>query len=179
MPDIPPSSTPAPPASDHHRRLDDHSPLQSLPPSLSLRLGKVPSIWKTSCIIPVPKKRNPSAPNDFRPVALTSQVMKSLERLVLHCLKPQVHHAQDPLQFAYREKIRVEDAVLYLLHRTLSYLEEGRCAVRILFFDFSSAFNTIQPPLLWDKLENMSGATSCDLDYGLPYRQTTVCQDRQ
>lgn len=109
-------------------------------------------MWKTSCIIPVPKIKQPRVPNDFRPIGLTSQVMKSLERLVLHHLRTQVQQTQDPLQFAYREKRGVEDAVLYLLHRTYSYLEEGGCSVRILFFDFSCAFNTIQPSLLQEKL---------------------------
>ena len=43
--------------------------------NLSLRLGRVPTLWKTSCLIPVPKRGRPSELNDFRPVALTSHVM--------------------------------------------------------------------------------------------------------
>lgn len=73
--------------------------------NMSLRQGKVPSMWKTSCLVPVPKKQHPSQPEDFRPVALTSYVMKILEWLLLHHLRPQVQHAQDPLQFAYQEKV--------------------------------------------------------------------------
>ncbi|KAI4874531.1 hypothetical protein NFI96_008029 [Prochilodus magdalenae] len=78
-----------------------------------------------------------------------------MERLLLNHLRPQVHHAEDPLQFAYREKVGVEDAILYLLHRTHSHLDKGGGAVRVMFFDFSSAFNTIQPLLLRDKLMKM------------------------
>lgn len=123
--------------------------------NLSLRLGRVPTLWKTSCIVPVPKKPRPGELNDFRPVALTSHLMKTLERLVLHLIRPQVQHAQDPLQFAYREKVGVEDAILFLLHRASTFLDKGGGAVRILFFDFSSAFNTIQPHLLHEKLTTM------------------------
>ena len=130
-------------------------PLQRLF-NLSLRLGRVPSLWKTSYIVPVPKKRRPTELNDHRPVALTSHVMKTLERLVLELMRPQVQGAMDPLQFAYQAKVGVDDAVLYLLHRALSYLDVGGCAVRVLFFDFSSAFNTIQPRLLQDKLTSMA-----------------------
>ncbi|KAI3372206.1 hypothetical protein L3Q82_007056 [Scortum barcoo] len=93
--------------------------------------------------------------NDFRPVALTSHVMKTMERLLVHHLRPQTHHALDPLQFAYREKTGVEDAIIFLLHRSLSHLDRGSGAVRITFLDFSSAFNTIQPLLLRDKLTEM------------------------
>jgi len=46
----------------------------------------------------------------------------------------------------------MEDAILYLLQRAYSHLDKERGAVRIYFFDFSSAFNTIQPLLLRDKL---------------------------
>ncbi|KAL2098435.1 hypothetical protein ACEWY4_007642 [Coilia grayii] len=68
--------------------------------------------------------------------------MKTLERVLrLNLLKP-----------AYQENVGVEDAILYLLHRVHSYLDKGGSAVRIMFFDFSSAFNTIQPLLLRDKL---------------------------
>ncbi|KAI4884278.1 hypothetical protein NFI96_003576 [Prochilodus magdalenae] len=82
-------------------------------------------------------------------------MMKTMERLLLNHLRPQVHHAEDPLQFAYREKVGVENAILYLLHRARSHLDKGGGAVRVVFFDFSSAFNTIQPLLLRDKLMKM------------------------
>uniref|UniRef100_A0A3B1JI52 Reverse transcriptase domain-containing protein n=1 Tax=Astyanax mexicanus TaxID=7994 RepID=A0A3B1JI52_ASTMX len=123
--------------------------------NLSLHLGRVPTLWKTTCLVPVPKKTHPSELNDFRPVALTSHIMKTLERLLLHHLRPQVQHAMDPLQFAYREKVGVDDAILYFLHRTHSHLDRGGSTVRVMFFDFSSAFNTIQPLLLKDKLVGM------------------------
>ncbi|KAI3360538.1 hypothetical protein L3Q82_002281 [Scortum barcoo] len=47
----------------------------------------VPDRCKTSCLVPVPKKNHPSTHSDYRPVALTSHVMKSLERLVLRHLR--------------------------------------------------------------------------------------------
>jgi len=51
----------------------------------------------------------------------------------------------------------VEDAaVLYLLHQTLSFLDGTGGYVRLMFFDFSSTFNTIQPQILRGKLENLS-----------------------
>ncbi|KAI3376636.1 hypothetical protein L3Q82_017070, partial [Scortum barcoo] len=124
--------------------------------NLSLQIGRVPTLWKTSRIVPVPKKNRPSELNDFRPVALTSHLMKTLERLFLSLLRPQVQHTQDRLQFAYQPGVGVEDAILYLLHRAHSHLDKGSGTVRILFLDFSSAFNTIQPiSLLRDKLSRM------------------------
>ncbi|KAK3553996.1 hypothetical protein QTP70_019109, partial [Hemibagrus guttatus] len=49
----------------------------------SLELCEVPACFKRSTIIPIPKKPKITGLNDYRPVALTSVVMKSFERLVL------------------------------------------------------------------------------------------------
>ncbi|XP_013883677.1 RNA-directed DNA polymerase from mobile element jockey, partial [Austrofundulus limnaeus] len=118
--------------------------------SLSLSLERVPDLWKTSCMVPVPKITHPREPNLYRPVSLTSYLMNTMERLILHHVRPVVSPALDPLQFAYQPGIGVEDAVIYLQHRSLSlsHLEQGGNTVRVMFFDFSSAFNTIQHALL-------------------------------
>ncbi|KAK3530839.1 hypothetical protein QTP70_002870 [Hemibagrus guttatus] len=58
----------------------------------------------------------------------------------------------DPLQFAYRANRSVDDAVNMALHFILQHLDSPGSYARILFVDFSSAFNTIIPALLRDKL---------------------------
>ena len=68
----------------------------------SLELCHVPACFKASTIIPVPKKAKVTGLNDYRPVALTSVVMKVLERLVLAHLKSITDPALDLLQFAYQ-----------------------------------------------------------------------------
>ena len=123
--------------------------------NMSLSLQKVPVIWKTSCLVPVPKKPQPSGFSDYRPLALTSHIMKTLERLVLEQLRPMVKPHLDPLQFAYQPRIGVEDAIIYLLNRVYAHLDKPGSTVRVTFFDFSSAFNTIRPALLGDKLTAM------------------------
>lgn len=75
--------------------------------NLSLKLERILVLWKTSCIVPVPKKTIPSGLNDFRPVALTSHVMKVFERLVLAQLRPIVAPYMDPLQFAHQSHVNV------------------------------------------------------------------------
>ena len=120
--------------------------------SWSLRDSVVPSLWKTSIICPVPKNRSPSELNDYRPVALTSIVMKCFEKLVLKRLLSQTHLQHDPLQFAYKQNRSTDDATLTLLHNAYTHLDNSGSFVRILYIDFSSAFNTIQPHLMALKL---------------------------
>ncbi len=50
----------------------------------SLATSVVPTSFKKSVIIPVPKNNKPSCLNDYRPVALISVVMKVFERLVMN-----------------------------------------------------------------------------------------------
>ncbi|KAK3548257.1 hypothetical protein QTP70_005823 [Hemibagrus guttatus] len=118
----------------------------------SLETCHVPACFKTSAIVPVPKKTKITGLNDYRPVALTSVVMKSFERLVLSYLKDITDPLLDPLQFAYRANRSVDDAVNMALHFILQHLDSPGSYARILFVDFSSAFNTIIPTLLRDKL---------------------------
>ncbi len=81
--------------------------------NLSLRLERVPVLWKTYCVVPVPKIANPKEPSHFRPVVLTSHLMKTMERIILNCLRSLVSSELDPLQFAYQSSIGVDDAVIY------------------------------------------------------------------
>ena len=82
----------------------------------SLRECCVPSIWKNSIICPFLKKKNTSSLNDYRPVSLTSIVIKCFEKLVLRRLLTFTNEYLDPLQFAYKPHRRTDDAILTLLH---------------------------------------------------------------
>ncbi|CAM4574253.1 unnamed protein product [Leuciscus chuanchicus] len=126
----------------------------------SLEQCKVPFCFKRSTIIPIPKKPKITGLNDYRPVALTSVAMKSFERLVLAYLKDITGPLLDPLQFAYRANRSVDDVVNMGLHYTLQHLDKPGTYARILFVDFSSAFNTIVPSLLQTKLTQLSVPSS-------------------
>ncbi len=65
----------------------------------SLATSVVPTSFKKSVIIPVPKNSKPSCLNDYRPVALTSTVMKVFERLLKKHICSSIPATLDPLQF--------------------------------------------------------------------------------
>ena len=123
---------------------------------MSLSKCVIPLSWKCSQIVPVPKKANVKEMNDLRPVALTSVPMKCLERLVLKEIRKVFKNVQDPLQFVYRSKRSVDDAIVVFLDNIYRHIDIPRNYCRILFVDFSSAFNTIQPHILYSKLVNMN-----------------------
>ena len=90
----------------------------------------------------------PKSYSDFRSVALTSVVAKCMERIVSDQLILSVADHMDPLQFTYKAKQGVDDATLMLFNLISSHLDSPGTTVRVLFMDFSSAFNTIQPHVL-------------------------------
>lgn len=120
--------------------------------NISLTYAIVPSCFKTATIIPVPKKHTIASLNDYRPVALTPIIMKCFERLVKEHIISKLPPTFDPLQFAYRSNRSTEDAVSSAIHLSLEHLEKKNTYVRMLFLDFSSAFNTIIPQNLVSKL---------------------------
>ncbi len=61
----------------------------------------------------------------------------------MYNIKTSLPNILDPLQFAYRPNRSTDDAVSSTLHLALTHLENKDSYVRMLFIDFSSAFNTI------------------------------------
>ncbi len=112
----------------------------------SLELCEVPSCFKHSTIIRVPKKPFITGLNDYRPVALTSVIMKSFKRLMLAHLKDITGPLLNPLQFAYRANRSVDNAVHMGLQYILQHLDPPWTYARILSVDF------IIPDILCSKL---------------------------
>ena len=126
----------------------------------SLSQAVVPPCMKTSTIIPVPKKNNISCLNDYRPVALTPIITKCFEKLIRTHISSALPPGFDPHQFAYRANRSTEDAIATALHSTLSHLEKKESYARLLFVDYSSAFNTIIPDRLVSKLTDLGLSSS-------------------
>ena len=67
----------------------------------------------------------------------------------------------DPLQIAYHPNLSTDEAIYIALHTALSHLDKrGYYYVRLLFIDYSSAFNTIVPSKLISKLGTLGLNTS-------------------
>ncbi|KAK3534942.1 hypothetical protein QTP70_002022 [Hemibagrus guttatus] len=128
--------------------------------NISLSSAVVPTCLKTTTIIPVPKKSPVSCLNDYRPIALTPIIMKCFKRLGMRQIKDLLPSSLDPMQFAYCPNHSMDDAISTTLHLSFTHLENKDTYVRMLFIDFSSAFNTIIPQHLTEKLSLLGINTS-------------------
>ena len=114
---------------------------------MSVSDGKLATSWRNICITPVPKPNTSS----FRPIACTSVILKELERLILRRIKPFFGPVSDANQFAYKNSRSPMDAVATLTHSLLSSLDAHSRRAQACFFDFSSAFNTVDRNILLSK----------------------------
>ena len=120
---------------------------------ISISHCTIPMIWKTYCIVPVPKKQPVKVMNDLRPVAFTSCVMKMFERVVHVHLQEHVADFMGPFQFVYRKNRSIDDAILQVLNSIYSHLEMVRKTV-----------NHACPGI------------HHNVDFRLSYKPSTVCQ---
>lgn len=58
-------------------------------------------MWKHSTVILIPKKDTTKVLNQLRPLALTSRVMKAMERVIDTNITTATDPLRDPFQFAY------------------------------------------------------------------------------
>jgi hypothetical protein len=94
--------------------------------------------------------------------------MKCFERMIMAHINTIIPDTLHLLQFAYRPKRSTDDVISIALHTVLSHMDKRNTYARMLFIDYSSAFNTIVPSMLITKLRTLGLNTSlcnCILDF--------------
>jgi hypothetical protein len=84
--------------------------------NLSLSEFVIPTGFKHTTIMSVPKNTKVTYLNDYRPIALTSVAMKCFERLVMAHINTIIPETLDPLQFEYSPNRSTDDAVYCAPH---------------------------------------------------------------
>eukprot|EP00061_Rhincodon_typus_P013389 g39731.t1 len=131
--------------------------------NLSLLQADVPTCFKKTTIIPVPKNAHAICLADYCPMALTSIIMKFFQKLVMVHINSSLPICLNPLQFAYRCNRSIGDAISLALHSSLEHVDDKDTCVRHLLIDYTSAFNIIILSSLISKLQDLGlGSTLCD-----------------
>jgi hypothetical protein len=123
--------------------------------NISLARSVIPTCFKQTTIVPVPKNTKVTYLNDYCPIAHTPVTMHCFERLVMAHMNTIMPETLDPLQFAYRPNRSTDDAISIALNAALSHLDKMYTHVRMLFLDYTSVFNIIVPTKLITKLRTL------------------------
>ena len=132
-----------------HYQMLNHLPSKSLQALLDIfndiwETGKFPESWELSTIIPVPKPgKDHTEPTNYRPIALTSCLCKTLERMINTRLVwyLESNNLISPVQSGFRSERSTNDNLITLetFIRDAFIKKEHVVAV---FFDLEKAYDT-------------------------------------
>ena len=123
----------------------------------SLKSGQIPSVFKLAHVIPVHKPGSSrEAAENYRPVSLTSHLVKTFERIIKKTLQNflEATLALKDNQHGFREKRSCLSQLLAHYDQVLKGLEEGH-NVDTVFLDFSKAFDKVDKGILCRKMKQM------------------------
>ena len=121
--------------------------------NLSLRNGKVPSLWKIARVVPVFKSGNIKKPENYRPISILTTFSKILERAIHTQLSSYLekNFLLCNEQFGYRSNRSTKLASTLLCDNIRKSLDKGEL-VGAVFIDLTKAFDTVGHGVLLNKL---------------------------
>ena len=152
--------------------------LDSILPSLTLLFnsylasGIFPQCFKSALVTPILKKRclDHNDLNNYRPVSNLCFIAKILKKLVLSQVSSYLnsHNLYNTCQSAYRPCHSTETALLKVVNDLFLSLNKGNISV-LAMLEFSSAFDTIDHPILVHRLHTDFGFTDTVLQWFSSY----------
>ena len=139
------------------RLLREAAPVISDPLSklfnMSLNRGKLPRDWKSANITPVYKNGGKEYVSNYRPISLTSLVVKTLEKLVTRHIMAHLedHDLLSPHQYGFRAGFSCTSQLIRLFHSWASALDKNKTS-DVVFLDFEKAFDSVPHKHLISKL---------------------------
>ena len=120
----------------------------------SLQEGVVPSLWKYANVTPIFKKGNKSDPGNYRPISLTSVVVKILERILRDKITSflENHKLILDTQHGFRNNRSCLTNLLEFFNYIFANYDE-RAPSDIIYLDFRKAFDTVPHKRLLIKLK--------------------------
>ena len=140
--------------------------------SSSLASGIFQQYFKSALVTPILKKRclDHNDLNNYRPVSNLFFIARILDKLVLSHVSSYLnsHNLYNTCQSAYRPGHSTETALLKVVNDLFLSLNKGNISVLALLY-FSSAFDTIDHPILVHRLHAVFGFTDAVLQWFSSY----------
>ena len=122
----------------------------------SLKLGKVPKLWKMANVVVIPKSNPPSSiETDLRPISLTPTLSKILESIIGHWALPNIRPQLDCRQYGGIKGRSTTHELITILHQCHEAVENHKI-VRMLLIDFKKAFDHVDHNIVIRKLTELN-----------------------
>ena len=121
--------------------------------NLSLQKGVFPKTLKKAQIVPIPKIQNPHSPENFRPIAILSNISKIFESIIQERMLKFLNKMGffDSKQFGFLPQKNTSEAIVAHLSEIVNKLENGEIVLG-LYMDIAKAFDTVSHEILLEKL---------------------------
>ena len=122
----------------------------------SLDSGDVPQLVKESVIAPIYKGGEKNLANNYRPIALTSHLVKIFEKIIRNSLVPYIEATNNfnPNQHGFRAGRSCLSQLISHYDKITTALELGE-SVDVIYLDFAKAFDKLDIDICLQKLETM------------------------
>ena len=121
--------------------------------NLSFNTGHIPSEWKLANIVPVHKKGDKSAIENYRPISLTCLIMKIFEKCIrnelMNLCQEKIHHSQHGF---LPGKSCTTQLLPFVSDITLNL--NNNDPTDIIYFDFAKAFDSVNHDIILSKLKH-------------------------
>ena len=122
--------------------------------NLSYNTGYLPADWKAANIVPVHKKGPKDNIENYRPISLTSLVMKTFERMIKEELLFKTSHLLDERQHGFLSQKSCTTNMLYFSDNVVMSINDcNTMSTDVVYFDFSKAFDSVNHDLILHKLK--------------------------
>ena len=119
----------------------------------SMHESRIPNEWRLSNVSPIFKKGSKAEPGNYRPVSLTSNVCKLMERVVNVFLSAHLNNnVLNNTQHGFRKGRSCQTSLIEFMDKVTEWTDEGN-NVDILYLDFSKAFDKVNHDMLMVKLK--------------------------
>ena len=120
--------------------------------------GQIPPGWKLSIVVPIYKKGDKSAPNNYRPISLLDIAAKMYSKYLLIKLEEWVdeNHILYPHQAGFRKGLSTIDHCQTLQQLVFSGINGLRKELYVAFVDLAASFDSIDRHRLWQKLADLN-----------------------
>ena len=158
----------------HGRILKNCARSLGLPLSLlyhkSYCTGDIPADWKLANVVPIHKKGSKVEVSNYRPISLTSLIMKTFERIIRQELLNRCGHLIDQRQHGFTE---MKSCCTQLVNfcDSLALSLNANIKTNVVYFDFQKAFDSVNHDIILQKLKQQFNIDGCLLRFFVNYLQ--------
>ena len=121
---------------------------------IAYNTGSLPKEWKIANVVPIHKKGSKYDIKNYRPISLTSLVMKTFERILKDELLIRTSHLLDCRQHGFLSfKSSTTNMVNFTDKLVMSINDTQTLSTDVIYFDFSKAFDSVNHDLILHKLK--------------------------